>query len=103
MDKIFMLARLSDCYGALLTERQRQIVAQYADENCSLAEIAEREGISRQGVRDILRRAEQQLLAYELALGLADKTERQRRLAEELLRKAPDLAADIEALQDIWS
>ncbi|MCL2694964.1 MAG: DNA-binding protein [Clostridiales bacterium] len=103
MDKIFQLARLCDCYGALLTAHQRQIVAQYVDENCSLAEIAEREGISRQGVRDTLRRAEKQLEAYEQALGLADKIQRHRRQIEKLTKQNPNLATEIESLQEIWN
>ena len=106
MDKIFLLARLYDCYGALLTPHQRQIVAQYVDENCSLAEIAERENITRQAVRDSLRRAEEQMKVYETALGLADKTLRQRQLGEKLLQKSvglsADLAADIQEMISIW-
>ena len=50
MDKLIELGELLDWYGLLLTEKQREIMAQYANENCSLSEIAEREGISRQGV-----------------------------------------------------
>ncbi len=46
MDRIFELGTLLDTYGELLTERQRSVAEQYADENLSLAEIAEREGIS---------------------------------------------------------
>ena len=51
-EKLIELGELLDWYGLLLTEKQREIMAQYANENCSLSEIAEREGISRQGVRD---------------------------------------------------
>lgn len=64
---------LFDCYGALLTERQRDLLSQSIDEDCSLSEIAEREGISRQGVRDSLRKAEVQLQEYENALGMVEK------------------------------
>ena len=52
MDRLIKLGQLCDYYGALLTERQRKLLSQYADENLSLAEIAELEGVSRQAVRD---------------------------------------------------
>ena len=55
-------------------------MAQYANENCSLSEIAEREGISRQGVRDTLKRAEEQLRDYEKTLHLVEKFNRQEKL-----------------------
>lgn len=73
MDRFVELGRWMDCYGALLTARQFAIMSQYAYENCSLSEIAERENISRQGVRDILVRAEQQLEQYEKRLHYADR------------------------------
>ena len=81
MERIIELSELLDWYGPLLTERQRGIVSQYANEDCSLSEIAEREGISRQGVRDTLRRAEEQLRGYENALKLAERFQKQERLA----------------------
>ena len=73
MERLFKLGMLLDRYEALLTERQRSILRQYTDENCSLAEIAEREGISRQGVRDIITRGERQLSETEAAVGLIRK------------------------------
>ena len=54
MEKHVELGCLLDYYGALLTERQRALLEEQVSEDCSLAEIAEREGISRQGVRDAL-------------------------------------------------
>ena len=80
MEKLIELGELLDWYGLLLTEKQREIMAQYANENCSLSEIAEREGISRQGVRDTLKRAEEQLRAYETTLHLVEKFNRQEKL-----------------------
>ena len=81
MERIIELSELLDWYGSLLTEKQRGIVSQYANEDCSLSEIAEREGISRQGVRDTLKRAEDQLRGYEKALRLAERFQKQERLA----------------------
>ena len=70
MEKHVELGCLLDYYGALLTERQRALLEQHVSEDCSLAEIAEREGISRQGVRDALKRGEEQLYELEHKLGL---------------------------------
>ncbi len=64
---------LNDYYGSLLTEHQSEIVALYYDLDLSLAEIAERYGISRQAVRDVLVRTEQKLKEYEASLGLVGK------------------------------
>lgn len=83
---------LFDFYGPLLTERQRNILSLYCDEDFSLSEIAAREGISRQGVYDTVHRAERQLADYEARLGLLA---RYRRLTQgleeslEILREAP--------------
>ena len=57
MEKHVRLGLLLDIYGELLTERQRSILFQSVNEDCSLAEIAEREGVSRQAVRDAIIKA----------------------------------------------
>lgn len=68
------ISMLCDIYGALLPEKQRNALDLYCNEDLSLSEIAENTGISRQGVRDQLSHAEKQLLAYEEALGLREKS-----------------------------
>ena len=84
---------LLDFYGPALTEKQRAILTEYYDEDLSLAEIAENFGITRQGVRDAIKRAEQQLLEMEERLGLA------RRFQE--IQKALTLICDCAlAIQD---
>ena len=67
------LGILLDFYGPLLTKRQLCIMDQTVNEDCSLSEIAEREGISRQGVRDALRKAEEQLRFYERMIRVAGR------------------------------
>ncbi len=64
------ISYLMDFYGNLLTEKQRDIMQLYYQEDLSLAEIAAEVGITRQGVRDNLVRAEKELLHFETALGL---------------------------------
>ena len=67
------LGILLDFYGPLLTKRQLCIMDQTVNEDCSLSEIAEREGISRQGVRDALRKSEEQLRFYERMIRVAGR------------------------------
>lgn len=81
MPKDFEVSKLLDIYGALLPEKQRLLVEFYYNDDLSLSEIAENEGITRQGVRDSLKRAEQQLREYDSALGLM-KTIEELRLAQ---------------------
>ncbi|HWS30662.1 MAG TPA: sigma factor-like helix-turn-helix DNA-binding protein [Clostridia bacterium] len=75
MEKRTYLCCLLDLYGALLTPRQRTALEQHLYEDCSLFEIAEREGITRQGVRDALVRAEKELLEAEEKLGFFKRGE----------------------------
>ena len=65
------ISLLFDFYGDMLTDKQRDVVELYYNDDLSLSEIAENEGITRQGVRDSIKRAEAQLLEMEDRLGLA--------------------------------
>lgn len=71
MAKDLKISYLLDFYGDMLTETQREMVEAYYDQDLSLSEIAEDRDITRQGVRDAVKRAEQQLLDMEEKLGLA--------------------------------
>jgi predicted DNA-binding protein YlxM (UPF0122 family) len=84
MDRFIELGQLLDWYGAFLTERQRSLVCQYAYEDCSLGEIAEREGISRQAVRDAIKKAEAELRNMEEKLGMMETNGRLRRLLAQM-------------------
>lgn len=64
---------LLDFYGEMLTEKQRDFLSYYYNDDLSLSEIAENEGISRQGVRDAIKRAETLLYDMESKLGFAKK------------------------------
>ena len=57
-NQTYRMSMLFDFYGDLLTERQKEFYDLYYNEDLSLAEIAENYGISRQGVRDVIVRAE---------------------------------------------
>ena len=70
MEKNLEISGLLDFYGELLTQKQREAIEFYYNQDLSLSEIAEHSGITRQGVRDNIKRAEAQLLEYEDALAL---------------------------------
>lgn len=65
---------LADFYGEMLTENQRKFIEYYYSDDLSLSEIAQNEGITRQGVRDAVKRAETQLYDMEKKLGFAERT-----------------------------
>ena len=66
----FYVSELLDRYGALLSEKQYRILDGYYNNDLSLSEIAENEGITRQGVSDFVKRSEAQLTEFEEKLGL---------------------------------
>ena len=65
---------LADFYGEMLTDNQRKFIEYYYSDDLSLSEIAQNEGITRQGVRDAVKRAETQLFDMEKKLGFAERT-----------------------------
>ncbi len=73
MAKNLEIAVLLDYYGEMLTDKQRDFLDYYYNDDLSLSEIAENEGITRQGVRDAIKRAETQLFDMESRLGFANK------------------------------
>ena len=88
-NQTYRMTMLFDFYGELLTPRQKEFFDLYYNEDLSLAEIAENAGISRQGVRDVIVRAEAAMTEIE------DKTHLIRRffrMQDELT--AIDAAAD---------
>ena len=70
MAKNLDVIMLFDIYGEMLTQKQQDFIGYYYNDDLSLAEIAENEGITRQGVRDAIKRAEAQLLDFEAHLWL---------------------------------
>ena len=64
---------LLDFYGDVLTEKQRDVMEQYYNDDLSLAEIADNFGITRQGVRDSIKRGEGILLELEQKVGFAQR------------------------------
>ncbi len=91
-EKNLEIGVLLDFYGEVLSERKRTVLDYYYNNDLSLAEIAEEIGISRQGVRELIKKAGDELLFYEEKLGLAARFRRAQRQAEELLAILEDAA-----------
>ena len=78
MEDALYRTMLFDFFGELLTDKQREYFHLHYNEDMSLAEIAESEGISRQGVWDIIRRGEESLRRFEEKTGLVARFAAQR-------------------------
>jgi len=83
-EKNYRISYLLDFYGNILTDKQRDAIDLYYNDDLSLAEIAEHVGITRQGVRDAIKRGEDTLLEMEGKLGFAEKFEEYRKAFEEI-------------------
>ncbi|MBR2724172.1 MAG: YlxM family DNA-binding protein [Ruminococcus sp.] len=75
MDKNTEISLLFDFYGQLLSVKQHEAVSLYYNDDLSLSETAEVMGITRQGVRDLVKRSEAELYEYEQKLGLYKRFE----------------------------
>lgn len=73
MDKLARQALLYDFYGELLTEHQRRVYEDVVLNDFSLSEVAEDQGISRQGIHDLVKRSTKTLNDYEEKLHLVER------------------------------
>ena len=99
------ITRLKDIYGALLTDRQAEMLSLFYDFDNSLSEIAEQYGVSRQAVRDVIERAKVQLAELEVKLGFAKKIEETLEICKRLrtsYRERDDAAVLAETLEAVW-
>ena len=84
MEKIVEQGMLYDFYGELLTEHQRKIYEDVVLNDMSLSEIAEEQGISRQGVHDLVRRCDRTLQSYEERLNLIARFQKVKNTVEKI-------------------
>lgn len=91
MAKNLEISFLLDFYGDVLTVKQRDVMEQYYNDDLSLAEIADNFGITRQGVRDSIKRGEGILLELEEKVGFA----RRYRAVQDGLSRIEQLAKNI--------
>ena len=94
MEKNIEVSLLLDFYGELLKQSGRKVIELYYNEDLSLSEIADQIGITRQGVRDLIKRGELQLKRYEEECGWCKKI-------GELQKILEDDNPDIESIKKI--
>lgn len=102
-EKSYTVGMLLDFYGELLPQRQRQVADLYYNDDLSLSEVAAECGITRQGVRDALKKAEEQLRGFEERLGLLEKHLEGKRTLTAVLSRLEELSGrgvDTEELKE---
>ena len=100
-EKNLNIAYLLDFYGEVLPERKRIVMEYYYQDDLSLAEIAEEIGISRQGVRDIIKKGEEELFFYEEKLHLAERFSKAKQCADRALTLCREQQASAELTESI--
>lgn len=100
MEKIVAQGLLYDFYGELLTEHQRRVYEDVVFNDMSLSEIAEEQGISRQGVHDLVKRCDKILSGYEEKLKLVEKFNQTKKMVEEIKELAGQYKKDGRPIPD---
>ena len=95
IEKMVEIGLLFEQYKELLTDKQREIVSLYYEEDYSLGEISENLNVSRQCVYDTLKRSEKILKDYENKLHLVEKIQEQEKLTKTIIDKSVDIKQDL--------
>lgn len=94
MEKKVEVSMLCDLYGKLLTEKQFEFINDYYNNDLSLSEIAENNNITRQAVRDIIKKGERKLFEYEEKLLFMKKTLTQEQKIQAILSELTKIQAN---------
>ncbi|CEN89361.1 YlxM family DNA-binding protein [Paraclostridium sordellii] len=95
LEKLVEIGLLFEQYNMLLTDKQREIVSLYYNEDYSLGEISENLNVSRQGIYDTLKRSEKILKDYEDKLGLVKKSKERENITQDIYDKVVDIKQDL--------
>lgn len=87
MERNVEISMLCQIYGKLLTEKQYEFINDYYNKDLSLSEIAENENITRQAVRDIIKKGEKKLFEYEKKLEFMKRMSKQENIIENVLKE----------------
>lgn len=87
MDKKVEISILCQIYGKLLTEKQYEFINDYYNNDLSLFEIAENNNITRQAVRDAIKKGENKLFEFEEKLLIMKKTRNQEKQIQEIIEE----------------
>ena len=87
MEKNVKVSMLCEVYGNLLTKKQLSILQDYYDKDLSLSEIAQNQEITRQAVRDIIKKGENKLFELEEKLSIMDRMLKQDKKIQQILEE----------------
>lgn len=95
MEKNVQISMLCQIYGKLLTDKQFELIDDYYNNDLSLSEIAENNEITRQAVRDIIKKGEKKLLEYEKELKVMEKMLNQEKKLKNIIQDLENLKKNL--------
>lgn len=99
MSKDLYYSTLLDVYGKTLNKRQLDVMAAYYNEDLSLSEIADNMQISKQGVRDIIKRAEAHLMQLEMQLLFIEKARSREKLLIGIVKNLEEISLSVQKME----
>ena len=97
MEKNVEISMLCQIYGKVLTEKQYEVLNDYYNNDLSLSEIAENNNITRQAVRDIIKKSENKLYELEKNIGFMKKSLEEEKSVNEIINLLDELKKDLVA------
>lgn len=91
MEKNVEISMLCQIYGKVLTEKQYEVLNDYYNNDLSLSEIAENNNITRQAVRDIIKKGENKLYELENGISLMKKTMNDEKIIEKIQKEIDEI------------
>ena len=95
MEKNVEISMLCQIYGKVLTEKQYEVLNDYYNNDLSLSEIAENNNITRQAVRDIIKKSENKLYELEKNIGFMKKSLEEEKIVNEIINSLDELKKDL--------
>lgn len=99
MSKDLYYSTLLDVYGKTLNKRQLDVMTAYYNEDLSLSEIADNMQISKQGVRDIIKRAETYLMQLEMQLLFIEKARSREKLLIDIVKNIEEINLSVQEME----
>ncbi len=99
MSKDLYYSTLLDVYGKTLNKRQLDVMTAYYNEDLSLSEIADNMQISKQGVRDIIKRAETHLMQLEMQLLFIEKTRSREKILIDIVKNLEEISSPVQEME----
>lgn len=95
IEKNVQISMLCQIYGKLLTDKQFELIDDYYNNDLSLSEIAENNEITRQAVRDIIKKGEKKLFEYEKELKIMEKMLNQEKKLKNIIQDLENLKKNL--------